>query len=165
MTARGDVPALARALASETSPRVRETILTGLAKIATLESADAVLPYLRSDDSIVRTGALDALRAMPGAVKPQLGALLRDADPDVRLLACEVVRNLESADAEEMLGGLLATEPDVNVCGAAIEVLAEIGSDRSLPVLNQLAARFQNEGFLGFAITVATERLRARTTQ
>jgi HEAT repeat protein len=163
LAAQGDVPALALALASERNLRVREAILTGLAKIATPDCADAVLPYLRSDDSVVRTGALDALRAMPGAVKPRLGTLLRDADADVRLLACEIVRNLEAAYAEEMLCALLATESEGNVCGAAVEVLAEVGSARSIPVLARLAERFPGDEFLNFAITVATERLRARS--
>ena len=61
------VAVLAAALSRESDPRVREAIFTGLARIATAESAAAVLPYLRSDDAGLRTAALDALRAMPQA--------------------------------------------------------------------------------------------------
>ena len=56
---------LAEALSRESDPRVREAIFTGLARMATPESAAVVTPYLRSDDANLRTGAVDALRAMP----------------------------------------------------------------------------------------------------
>jgi HEAT repeat protein len=160
--ARGDVPALSQALAGEDNARVRTVILTGLARIATLESADAVLPYMRSDDSRVRTEALDALRAMPNAVKPRLRMLLSDTDADVRVLACEIVRQVPGPDSETLLCNLLAVETEANVCGAAVEVLAEIGGERAIAPMIQCAARFKDDPFLGFAITVAADRLRAR---
>src|SRR5580658_810367 len=72
------VQALSRALLGETDPRVREAMFTSLARASTVESAAAVLPHLRSDDAEVRTGALDALRAMPDAVRPQLDDVLED---------------------------------------------------------------------------------------
>ncbi|MHB1206981.1 MAG: HEAT repeat domain-containing protein [Rhodospirillaceae bacterium] len=163
MAARKDVAALSQALASEEVPRVRAVILTGLARIASLESADAVLPYLRSDDSKIRADALDALRAMPGAVKPRLKTLLSDQDADVRVLACEIVRQVPGPESETLLCGLLAAETEANVCGAAVEVLTEIGGERSLAPLAQCAARFSDDPFLSFAISVAANRLRARS--
>jgi HEAT repeat protein len=161
--ARKDVPALSQALAGEDSARVRIVILTGLARIATLEAADAVLPYMRSDNAQIRTEALDALRAMPNAVKPRLKLLLSDTDADVRVLACEIVRQVPGPDSETLLCNLLTVETAANVCGAAVEVLAEIGGERAVGPLNQCAARFKDDPFLGFAITVAADRLRART--
>lgn len=163
LAARGDVASLRDALATETNARVRGAILTGLAKIATLESADAVTPYLRSEDARVRTEALDALRAMPEAVKPRLQALLSDADPDVRLLSCEIVRNVAGPDAQGLLCELLEREAEKNVCAAAVEVLAEVGTGMALPVLMRCGERFKDDSFLGFAISVAVERLRARS--
>src|ERR1700733_9291483 len=80
----GGVDALGRALAGEPDARVREAIFTGLARAATAESAEAILPYLRSDEADLRRAALDALKTMPGAVQPKLPELLADADPDVR---------------------------------------------------------------------------------
>ena len=117
------IPALAQALAQESEPRVREAIFTALARIATLESALAVLPYLRSTDANIRIGALDALRAMPEAAKPLLPQVLADADADVRLLACDLVRNMHDADTPRWLCALLETELEANVCAAAVEVL------------------------------------------
>lgn len=107
----------------------------------------------------MRTGALDALRAMPEATAPHLPGLLRDADADVRLLACELVRNQPSEAANQLLATLLAAEPEANVCAAAIEVLAEIGDSSVLPVLAKCAARFPVDPFLGFAIGMARDRI------
>ncbi|HEX3673964.1 MAG TPA: HEAT repeat domain-containing protein [Rhizomicrobium sp.] len=158
-TAQG-VQALAKALAGETDPPVREAIFTGLARIATPDSAAAVLPYLRSDDATLRTGALDALRAMPGAAKPHLNTLLNDPDADVRLLACEIVRNLDSTEATRLLCALIDGERETNVCASAVDVLAEIGTAEALPHLARCAERFKGDPFLGFSIKVATDRLR-----
>ena len=159
----GGVAALASALSGENDARVREVIFASLARAATGESAEAVLPSLRSDDAGRRTGALDALRAMPAAAAPLLPQLLADPDPDVRLLTCEVVRALPPAEASALLGALLDREPLVNVCAAAVDVLAEAGDASVLPVLGRCAERFPNETFLGFAIKVAAQRLQPRT--
>ncbi|MGH6910354.1 MAG: HEAT repeat domain-containing protein [Phenylobacterium sp.] len=161
LTAAGDVPALGAALTTETDPRVREAILTSLARIGDAAAAEAVLPHIRSDDADVRTAALDSLRAMPGGAAASLPGLLADPDADVRLLACEVVRALPQAGATQLLCELIEREPEANVCAAAIDVLAEVGGAEALPALASCAARFAAEPFLGFAIRVATERIRA----
>jgi HEAT repeat protein len=157
-----DVAALAQALAVEPDERVREAILTSLARIATPAAAQAVAPYIRSDDAGLRTAALDAMRAMPQAVIASLPGLLADADADVRLLACEVVRELPGPQASQMLGELLEREAEANVCGAAIEVLAEVGGPEVLPALARCEARFADQPFLVFSSRVAAERIGAR---
>lgn len=155
----GGVEVLGAALPLETDPRVREAIFTNLARLGTAEAAAVVLPHLRVDDANLRTGALDALRAMPQAAAAHVPALLRDADVDVRVLACELVRHLPSGEATRLLRDLLSREPDVNVCASAVEVLAECGGPEALPALQVCAARFPGEAFLRFAIQVAAERI------
>lgn len=150
---------LSRALAAETASRVREAIFTGLARIGSPASAAVVAPYLKSDDPEVRTGALDALRAMPEATAPHIPGLLKDNDPDVRLLACELVRNQSADAANAMLSSLLTMDPEANVCAAAVEVLAEIGDARAVPALQKCAARFSADPFLAFAIGLAVDRI------
>jgi HEAT repeat protein len=154
-------PALARALAQETDVRVREAIFTALARIATIDSAAAIIPYVRSDDAQVRTAALDALRAMPGATKPHLPALLTDQDADVRILVCDLLRGLPAEDATPLLCALLENEPLANVCAAAVDVLAEIGADVAVPSLLKCAERFHGDAFLPFAIEVVVGQIRA----
>lgn len=159
----GSEAVLKEALATESEPRVREAILTSLARIGTPESAEAVIPHIRSNDASLRTAALDALRAMPTAAAVRLPELMTDSDPDVRLLACEVARHLPGDEATRLLCKLLETEQQVNVCAAAVEVLAEVGGPEAVPALQACVARFGAEPFLVFSIRVATERLAART--
>jgi HEAT repeat protein len=157
-----DADALGDALARETDGRVREAILNSLVRIGGARGVGAVLPWLRSDDAGLRTGALDALKAMAGAATaaaPQLADLLHDPDPDVRLLACEVVRELPTAQASALLCALLEDEPEVNVCGAAVEALADVAGPEARPVLARCAARFAHEPFLLFAIGAASSRI------
>jgi HEAT repeat protein len=156
---RGDALLLAQALELEKDSRVREAIFTGLARIATSESVLAVLPYLRSDDANLRTGALDALRMMPDATRPHLEALLGDPDADVRLLTCDLTRSQPGPDTMRVLTALLETEPEANVCAAAVEVLAEVGSPLAVPSLLRCADRFRSDPFLGFAIKHVIVRL------
>jgi len=153
------VALLAAALMRENEPRVREAIFTGLARAATAESAAAVIPCLRSEDAGLRTAAIDALRAMPGATRPHVAALLGDADADVRLLSCEFARDLPEDEANRLLGDLLVRETEKNVAAAAVEVLAEIGRPEVLPALEACAERFAGDGFLLFSIKVAAERI------
>ncbi|SDE44190.1 HEAT repeat domain-containing protein [Belnapia rosea] len=155
--------ALGRALSSEDDPHVREAILTSLLRLRSAASIQAILPHLRSDNASLRTGALDALRAMPDVAGPHLPELLRDADPDVRLLACDLARSLRVADATHLLYGLLEVEREANICAAALDVLAEIGGPEALPVLARCAERFHDHPFLAFSIKVVTERLSAQT--
>jgi HEAT repeat protein len=150
---------LAGALSQENDARVREAIFTGLARIASAESAAAVVPYLRSDDASLRTGAIDALRAMPQAAGPHLQHLLADPDADVRLLSCELARGLPEGDANRLLCDLLEVETEKNVCAAAVEVLAEIGRPEALPSLTRCATRFDGDPFIAFSIKVAIERI------
>jgi HEAT repeat protein len=155
------VPALATALATETDSRVREAIFTSLARIATAASAEAVVPYLKSEDADLRTGALDALRTMPRAAAPHLPRLLSDPDADVRLLSCDLVRCLPDTEASRLLCDLLDREAEKNVCAAAIEVLAELGKPEALPFLERCAARFATDSFIAFSIAVGRERIGA----
>lgn len=156
------VAAVAEALARESTPRVREALLTALARIATPESVEAVLPFLRSDDASVRTGAYDALAAMKHAAWPYAAALLRDSDADVRVLACELVRNMPSEQAVPLFCDLLDVESEANVCAAAVDALAELGRADALPTLARCAERFRTTPFLGFAISVAADRIRSQ---
>ncbi len=154
---------LSNALPEERVPRVREAIFTALAKIGTVESAAVILPHLRSDDAALRTGALDALRAMPSAASAHLSLLLSDDDPDVRLLACEIARNLPANEAGRALGGLIDREANANVCAAAVEVLAETGDApfcRSWPLVRRV---FRTTRFLGLrSISRANASVRAK---
>lgn len=163
-----DVPgggaALAAALPTEDDLRVREAMFTGLARIGTPESLGALVTLLRSDDAGLRTGALDALRIMAVQVHDLLPRLLEDSDADVRILSCELTRSLSNAEATGLMCALLAGEREVNVCAAAVDVLAEVGNADALPALQECARKFRDSHFLTFAIQVVIDRLTARSS-
>src|SRR6185312_9577187 len=119
---------LGDAAAVETEPHVREAMYTSLARIGTPASVNVLIPHVRSDDAGRRTCAMDALKAMPRALGAALPGLLTDPDPDVRLLACDLARELPSAEATALLSDVLDNEQEVNVCAAAVDVIAEVGS-------------------------------------
>jgi HEAT repeat protein len=154
--------ALARALAAESSPRVREAMLTSLSRMGP-QGLGAITPLLRSDDASLRTAALDVLRIEVVRANDVLEPLLADADSDVRILSCELARSLPSGVASALLCNLLKHEGDINVCAAAVEVLAEVGQADALPVLAESAQRFPESPFLTFAIRMASERIRTQT--
>jgi HEAT repeat protein len=158
-TVPGAASALGQALREEAGERVREAIFTSLARINSAESLEAVISCLHSDNANLRTGALDALRAMPGAIGARLASLLQDADADIRILACDLAREAPSAEVMRLLTAVLETDPAVNVCAAAVDVLAEIGVPDVLPSLARCAERFPDQPFLRFAVKVASDRI------
>jgi HEAT repeat protein len=153
------VPELAAALRRETVPRVREAILTSLIRTAGTASAEAIVPCLRSEDAGLRAAAIEALQALPSAIPPIMARLFSDSESDVRLLAAELARNMKASDATRLLCGLIEHELHPNVCAAAIEVLAEVGTLEALPTLEKCAARFAATPFLPFAISMAIARI------
>ena len=154
-----NVPLLAAALSTETSPRVLEAILTGLARAETDEAAEAIVALVRSDEANDRTLALDALKTMPAVIERKLPDLVRDQDPDVRILASDLARVLPPALATRILSDLLSAEADPNVCAAAVDVLAERGTSEAVSALAICKERFPTDPFLGFAIDTAISRI------
>jgi len=153
------VPALAAALGSEQVPRVREAIMTALMRVGDEASVRALVPCLRSEDAGQRSAAVEALQSLPGAVAPFMTALLADGDADVRIMATELARNMAPEDATRVLSGLLEKESHPNVCAAAVEVLAEVGTRDAVPALQACAARFAGVPFLPFAISTTIARI------
>jgi HEAT repeat protein len=150
---------LGEAATSEPDERVREAMFTSLSRIGGDLSVRALLPHLRSDDASRRTGAMDALKAMPDLLNAALVGLLQDPDSDVRGLACDLARELPSPDATALLKTVLDTDREVNVCAAAVDVIADIGTREALPHLERCAARFPDHPFLQFAVRIARDRI------
>jgi len=153
------VPALAAALRAERIPRIREALMTALMRVGDEASVAALLPDLRAQDAGQRAAAIETLQALPEAIAPFMAALLADGDSDVRILATELARNMPAADATRVLCGLLEREPHPNVCAAAIEVLAEVGTHEAIAPLQSCAKRFAGTAFLPFAASAAIARI------
>jgi hypothetical protein len=149
---------LGNALEAETDLRAREALLAALLAIADPSAAAALARHLRSEDAWLRNACIEALQAMPAAASSVLPSLLTDADPDVRLLATEIVRTQPTEAANGMLASLLEHETHPNVCGAAV-VLAEVGTTDAVPALRSAQIRFASEAFLPLAIDTVLARL------
>ena len=160
----GSLTALAELLENEPDERVREAALTSLAQSNSVAGFDVILRYLRVDDAALRTAALDALKLMPDLVGARLDALLADQDTDIRVLACDLARAAPPPVARKSLAAILATEPEINVCAAAVDLLAEIGTAEILPSLAACAQRLPAP-FLRFSIEMATTQINARSAQ
>ena len=133
--------------------------MTALMRTGDAASVEALLPYLRSQDAGLRAAAVEALQALPDAVSPFIAQLLQDNDIDVRILASELARNMVAADATQVLCRVLEREQHPNVCAAAIEVLAEVGTRDAVPALRSCAIRFSGIPFLTFAASTAIARI------
>jgi len=153
------VPALAAALSKEQVLHVQEALITALMRIGDEASVMALLPYLRSREPSLRSAVIEALQALPSAVLPFMASLLGDSDSDVRILATELARTLPEAETTRLLCELLEREQHSNVCAAAIDVLAEVGTREALPALRACAQRFAGTPFLPFAASTAIARI------
>jgi HEAT repeat protein len=153
---------LGAAAASETDLRVREAMFTSLARIGTADALTALIAHVRSDDSGRRTGAMDALKSTPLGLEGVLADLLQDDDADVRVLACDLARELPSDQATTLLSAVLDRDLELNVCAAAVDVIADVGSPAAVEPLRRCAARFADQPFLDFAVRVACDRIGAQ---
>ncbi|MER9909035.1 MULTISPECIES: HEAT repeat domain-containing protein [unclassified Mesorhizobium] len=153
---------ISSAIQSEAVDGVLQALFTALMRSANAASVDVALQYLRSDDARLRTGALDALRALQDQLLPRLTGLLSDPEPDVRILACELVRAQQPSTVIDLLVPLLANDCNGSVCGAAIDVMAEVAAPDHVALLLHCAARFPSDPFLDFAAKTAALRIGAR---
>lgn len=153
--------ALGEQLLREAEPSVREAIFTTLKAHASEAAAAALLPLLRSEDAVLRNGAIEALSGMPQAVAPKVAGLLRDQDPDVRIFTVNLLGDLQHPQVPQWLAQVLAHEAAVNVVAAAIEVLAEVGGPEHLGALQEAKRRFADDPFIAFAADMAAQRIEA----
>ena len=152
-------PHLCAQLLDERDASVRAVLFSSAAQLGGSAVVEGLLPLLRSDDAALRNGAIEVLSGLPAAVAPCIDALLRDADSDVRIFTVNLLGNLPHVQVPEWLGRVLATEAEANVVGAAIEVLAEVGTTETLPALRSAAQRFADDAYIGFSVDLALARI------
>ena len=89
------VPALLEAFAKETERGPLIAMLDALVVTGGEAVVVALIPYLKTDDIHRRNGAVEALTTHIEHAAPHIPRLLRDPDPDVRLLTLDVLRDME----------------------------------------------------------------------
>ena len=151
--------ALGARLVAETDSSVRSALFSSLARLGGDGVVTAVLPLLRSEDPELRNGAIEVLSGLPDALAPHIDALLRDGDSDVRIFTVNLLGELRHLRVLAWLERVLMEDPAVNVVGAALEVIAEVGTAGTLPGLRAVAQRFPDDAFIGFAVELAIGRI------
>lgn len=152
---------LCRKVQDEANPAIQEACFIEVLKIGGSEVVDGLLPLLRSEDAFLRNKVIETLREMPDDVAPKMSALLADADSDVRIFAINVLEALRHADVEAWLIDVGYNDTHPNVVGAALDLLAEVGSDDCVDALHEVGRRFPDLPYLGFAARVALKRIEA----
>jgi HEAT repeat protein len=151
--------ALLSQLQSEGDLSVREVILTSLTRMGGAVAVAGLVQCLRSEDAHLRNEAIEAMKALPVEVAPIMGALLVDEDPDVRIMAVNILESLRHPQVEAWLLAVIDNDLVVNVCGTAVDLLGEVGSAASQASLLRLKQRFMDEPYIQFATDLALKRL------
>jgi len=152
--------ALAHALSNEPCLARRAQYLDSLVAMATPEAAAALAALLSHVDPAVRAAGVEGLRRSdPALARPELANLLEDTSPDTRIRALDALERVPDAQVERWLIALLNREQVANVCGAALDLLAEVGTKASLVTIRAVRLRFANEAFIAFAADLAIAQI------
>jgi HEAT repeat protein len=154
----GAVPLLAARVGAEPDGVVLRAVLTSLVAAGDEGAARALAPHIRCDDAALRNAVVEAMARMPGtrALVPEL---LADPDHDVRGLTVSMLAAMRAPQVPGWLLAVIRDDPHPNVCGIAVDELAEVGDPSMVPDLEALCRRFPGDAFLRFAVDVAVGRL------
>ena len=153
--------AIAALLVGETAPLLRETALTRLARLDGPFPAEALVLLMRKGDTALRNAAIETLGSLGERAVDALAPLFLDADAgaDARIYALTALALIASARAARLALEVALSDSDVNVCAAAIDVVAESGVRAMATALDKVAARFPERPYLAFAAEAAQHRL------
>lgn len=153
--------ALLARLHVEDNAAVRSAIVAALACIGNADAVAGLARCLGGEDVWLRNAAIEVLRSLPEHVAPLMGHLLTDADRDVRILALGVLDDLRHPDAERWLLHVIECDADVNVCSAALDVLAQMATPLARVPVTALLQRFAAEPYVQFAGALVLRRIEA----
>ena len=146
-------------LVGESDPFLRETALTHLARLDGAFAAQALVAMLRTDDVALRNAAIDTLGYVGERALDALAGVLRDGDADLRIYGLTALERIDDRRAAELALKAALEDGDVNVCAAALDVVAQCGGREMAGALDRVAARFPEVPYLAFAARAAQQRL------
>ena len=152
-------PALLERLKQEPDISVREVIFTSLTRIGHFAAVLGLVECLHGEDVALRNEAIDALKQMPDEVAPVMHGMLKDTDSDVRIFAVNILESLRHPQVESWLIEVIESDPHVNVCATAVDLLGEVGSSAAREALVRLKGRFPEEPYVQFAADLALRRI------
>lgn len=155
----GASAALVARLHNEKDGSVRDVILTALTRLGDETAVQGLVECLRSEDVALRNEAIEAMKQLPDEVAPIIRSLLTDRESDVRIFAVNILESLRHPQVEEWLVEVIEHDPHLNVCGSALDLLGEVGTEMSLQPLHRLKQRFSDEPYIQFATDLAVKRI------
>ena len=155
----GSAPEFSRLIAANADPLLRETALTHLARLEGPFPAQTLAGLLRTGDTPLRNAAIATLGNLGEAAVEALAPLLADPDVDLRIYALTALERTFSLRAAEVALQTALTDEDVNVCAAALDVVAQSGAREMRGALDQAAQRFPDHPFLAFAARAAQQAI------
>ena len=154
------VEALVELLRREKSRPVQEAAVAALMETGGSDVAEAVAGLLSAPDPYLRNAAVEILQHVGREALGVLDGLLRSPDADLRLFAVHVLGGVRFKEAILLLHRVIREDPEVNVVGAAVEYLGEMGSrEEDVACVLEAARRFP-EPFVRFAVKQAVEKIR-----
>ena len=151
--------ALVNRLQREDDVSVREVILTTLTSLGDEVAVFGLVDCLRGEGVSLRNEAIEAMKQLPDEVAPIMRGLLADADPDVRIFAVNILESLRHPEVEAWLITVIDSDPHLNVCATAVDLLGEVGSAAAREPLLNLKARYADEPYIQFAADLALKRI------
>lgn len=148
-------------LSVEPDASVRAVLFSTASKLGGSAVVQAMVQLLRSEEPALRNGAIEVLASLPDVVAPHIDRLLHDADSDVRIFTVNLLGELRHPQVPRWLAQVLHTDAEVNVVGAALEVMAEVGGPEALAALREAKRRFADDAYIGFSADLAIERIEA----
>jgi len=148
-------------LTQERDASVRAVLFSSASALGGPAVVQAMIDLLRSEEPGLRNGAIEVLSGLPDAVAPHIDRLLLDPDGDVRIFTVNLLGDLRHPRVPQWLAQVLQSETEVNVVGAALEVLSEVGAAQVLPALQAARRRFADDAYISFSVDLAIQRIEA----
>lgn len=155
-----------RRMLTESDVRVQQVFMNHLIHGLQQEELVLLLDQLNCEEASLRNQIIDGLSQVSKQQQnelllPELQKRLEEGDRDTRILTLNLLTWLENPKLLPAVEQLLEQEEDINVCMTALDALPALQADPELPVLDQVAKRFQEEPYASFALQNIRKELAA----
>lgn len=139
---------------------LRAAVISGAVDFADPAVQQRMVGCFEKGDAAMRAQVTNVLKALSVDLSPLLQCLVSHPDPHLRIQGISLLEFRRSSDVESYLLAVVEQETDVQVCGAALDLLCEVGTEAALEPLERLKLRFASEAYIQFAVALALQRIR-----
>ena len=146
-------------LSGDADPFVCEATLTGLARLEGDFPIDALVKLICVEDPALRNAAIETLGYLGERAIDSIERRLADDDPHRRIYALNALEGTDSRRAAAIALRVALADRHVNVCAAAVDVVARCGGPDIAAELRTAAARFPEHPFFNVAVRAALQEI------